>query len=90
MSVMDIIVLAPFKGERPPPAPLKMLGPDQSWREATELGSISLVEDQDAFNLEAVQKGLHMTTKPSIVLSKYQESRIRHFHRLLDQAIARN
>jgi hypothetical protein len=69
MSVMDIIVLAPFKGERPPPAPLKMLGPDQSWREATELGSISLVEDQDAFNLEAVQKGLHMTTKSSIVLS---------------------
>ena len=90
MSVMDIIVLAPFKGERPPPAPLKMLGPDQSWREATELGSISLVEDQDAFNLEAVQKGLHMTAKSSIVLSKYQESRIRHFHRLLDQAIARN
>ncbi|MGD9946586.1 MAG: SRPBCC family protein [Burkholderiaceae bacterium] len=89
MSVMDIVILAPFKGERPPPAPPRLLGPDQSWREAPELGSISLVEDQDAYNLEAVQKGLHMTARKSIVLAKYQESRIRHFHRLLDEAMAR-
>ncbi|MDO8280131.1 MAG: aromatic ring-hydroxylating dioxygenase subunit alpha [Burkholderiaceae bacterium] len=90
MSVMDVIVLAPFTGKRPPSAPLRMLGPDQSWREATELGSISLVEDQDAFNLEAVQKGLHMTAAKTVTFSKYQESRIRHFHRLLNEAMARS
>ena len=84
MSIMDVMLLAPFKGERPPPAPHRMLGPDDSWRLATELGTISLVEDQDAYNLEAVQKGLESAMRPTIVLSQYQESRIRHFHRILD------
>ncbi len=88
MSVMDVLLLAPFKGERPPPAPNRFLGPGESWRLAPELGTISLVEDQDAYNLEEVQKGLHSAMRPNIVLSKYQESRIRHFHRILDRYMA--
>lgn len=84
MSTMDIVMLAPFKGERPPPAPLRFLGPDVSWREAPELGGVALVEEQDAYNLEAVQQGLEGATHDKIILSRYQESRIRHFHRMLD------
>jgi nitrite reductase/ring-hydroxylating ferredoxin subunit len=88
MSIMDVMLLAPFKGERPLPAPQRFLGPDESCRLAPELGTIGLVEDQDAYNLEAVQKGLKSAMRPTIVLAKYQESRIRHFHRILDSMMS--
>lgn len=89
MSTMDIVMIAPFKGERPKPAPLHFLGPDDSWRLAPELGGVALVEEQDAYNLEAVQRGLEGATHKSVVMSKYQESRIRHFHRMLDEIMER-
>lgn len=82
MSIMDIVVIAPFKGERPAPVPNRFLTAEQSWMEAPELGALGRFEDQDAFNLEAVQRGMQATVKKSIYLAKYQESRIRHFHRM--------
>jgi hypothetical protein len=65
------------------------LGPDDSWRLAPELGGVALVEEQDAYNLEAVQRGLEGATHKNVVMSKYQESRIRHFHRMLDEMMER-
>jgi hypothetical protein len=44
--------------------------------------------DQDEFNLEAVQKGLRTTRKPGATFGVYQESKIRHFHHLLDRWLA--
>ena len=44
--------------------------------------------DQDEFNLEAVQKGLRTTQKPGVTFGVYQESKIRHFHHLLDRCLA--
>ena len=44
--------------------------------------------DQDEFNLEAVQKGLRTTRKSGVTFSVYQESKIRHFHHLLDRWLA--
>jgi hypothetical protein len=32
-----------------------------------------------------VQKGLRTTRKPGVTFGVYQESKIRHFHHLLDQ-----
>jgi hypothetical protein len=49
------------------------------------LGSLARVFDQDEFNLEAVQKGLRTTRKAGVTFAVYQESKIRHFHHLLDQ-----
>ncbi|MGP1354480.1 MAG: aromatic ring-hydroxylating oxygenase subunit alpha [Parasphingopyxis sp.] len=87
MSVMDVVLLAPFDGERPEAAEHRTVGPDESWRVASELGGLALIEDQDATNLEAVQIGLEGASHDEVTLAKYQESLIRHFHRLLDEHV---
>lgn len=85
-SLMEVMLLAPFAGERPPPAPEIRLGAEDHWRDAVEvLGSLARVFDQDEFNLEAVQRGLLSTARTGVTLSSYQESRIRQFHHLYSQ-----
>jgi Ring hydroxylating alpha subunit (catalytic domain) len=84
--IMDVFLLSPFAGERPAPVPEIRLSADEPWRTAVEsLGSLARVFDQDEFNLEAVQKGLRTTRKAGVTFAVYQESKIRHFHHLLDQ-----
>jgi phenylpropionate dioxygenase-like ring-hydroxylating dioxygenase large terminal subunit len=91
MAIMECYFLAPFVGERPAPAPLHLLGVDDDWTEAPELGMLARVFNQDFFNLPKVQKGLHTLrlNKPGVTAAVYQETKIRHFHHLLDQALAR-
>ena len=86
---MEVLLLSPFAGERPPPAEHIQLGADEAWVTAIEhLGSLARVFDQDEFNLEAVQKGLRTTRKRGVTFGVYQESKIRHFHHLLDRWLA--
>ena len=85
-SIMEIMFLfsnAP-DGSHLAPAKMTMLGPDQTWSDAPELGSAAMVADQDTDNLMRVQKGLRASRKPGVTLARYQESRIRHFHDTLD------
>ncbi|WP_295636900.1 aromatic ring-hydroxylating dioxygenase subunit alpha [Novosphingobium sp.] len=85
-SIMEIMFLfskAP-DGSHPAPAKMTMLGPDQNWSDAPELGSAAMVADQDTDNLMRIQKGLRASRKPGVTLARYQESRIRHFHETLD------
>lgn len=84
-TLMECYFLSPFKGERPDPAPLHLLGEDQDWTEAPELGMLAKVFQQDTFNLPNVQRGLLAAPYDEIVLARYQESKIRHFHHLLSQ-----
>ena len=85
-AIMEVLLLSPYVGERPPPVPERRLQADQPWRTfVEELGSLARVFDQDEFNLEAVQKGLKATSKKGISFSVYQESKIRHFHQLLGE-----
>ena len=63
------------------------LGPDDDWTNAPELGFLARVFNQDTFNLSKVQLGLRTTSKPGVTLSLYQETKIRHFHRLLEQKL---
>ena len=85
MSTMRIVIIAPFAGDRPSPAKPRLLGPDEEWIEATELGNMGRVEDQDVYNLEALQRGLESGVLNEVTLSQYQESRVRHFHAMLDR-----
>ena len=88
-SIMEVIYLSPFpKGERPPPAPIHWLAAEDDWTDAPELGFLARVFNQDTFNLPKVQRGLHATRKPGVTLANYQETKIRHFHRMLDRFIA--
>ena len=50
-SIMEVFFLAPFKGERPPPSPVHLLGPDEPWTDAPELGVLGKVFEQDTFNM---------------------------------------
>jgi hypothetical protein len=84
-SIMEVLFLSPFEGERPPPAPVHFLGPDDPWVEAPELGMLAKVFEQDTFNMGNIQLGLETTFKPGITLGNYQESKVRWLHQLLGE-----
>jgi phenylpropionate dioxygenase-like ring-hydroxylating dioxygenase large terminal subunit len=84
-SIMECMFLAPYEGERPPAAPIHWLGPDDDWTEAPELGMLAKVFNQDTFNLPKVQIGLKSMKKPGVTMAVYQETKVRHFHALLER-----
>lgn len=84
-SVMEVMFLSPFNGERPANASRRDLGVEESWTTAPELGMLAKVFDQDVFNMAKVQKGLETTSKPGVTLSNYQEAKVRWFHQILDR-----
>ncbi len=88
--VMDIMKLDPLPqgDERPPPAPTRYLGDDESWTDVPELGALGKVFNQDTARFARIQRGLRASVRPSLTLSRYQESRIRHFHATLDAYLA--
>lgn len=90
MSIMECMYLAPFDGERPPAAPLRMLGPDEDWTEAYELGLLARVFNQDVFNLPKVQAGLESGGIDTVTFANYQETKLRHFHAQLDLWLAKD
>jgi len=87
--IMEVLYLAPFQGERPKPAPVHWLGDDEDWTRAPELGFLTRVFNQDTANLGRVQRGLHAARHSQVTFARYQETKIRHFHALLDAWIAR-
>jgi phenylpropionate dioxygenase-like ring-hydroxylating dioxygenase large terminal subunit len=84
-SIMECYYLSPFKGERPAPAKTHWLCESEPWTDAPELGLLARVFEQDCGNLGQVQAGLHAMRAPEVVLARYQETKIRHFHHLLEQ-----
>jgi phenylpropionate dioxygenase-like ring-hydroxylating dioxygenase large terminal subunit len=86
-TLMEVRILMPAaKGSKPlRGAPLHMLGEDEPWSAAKELGALGRVFDQDMSNLPFVQAGLEANPDGRIQLADYQEIRIRHFHRTLDK-----
>jgi len=84
-SIMEVLFMAPFKGERPPPASVHWLREDEQFTAAPELGMLGKVFNQDLFNMARVQQGLETTFKPGITLGNYQESKVRWFHHKLGE-----
>lgn len=92
MCVMDVMMLFPLPAgvPRPPAAPIHWLDIDDSWMEAPELGEpLCVAIDQDEANWGPIMKGLRTSSKPGVTLVNYQESRIRHYNRTLDEYLAR-
>jgi phenylpropionate dioxygenase-like ring-hydroxylating dioxygenase large terminal subunit len=88
-AIMECMFLSPFpEGRRPPPVPVHWLGPDDDWTEAPELGTLARVFNQDTFNLPNVQRGLQASPYDSVIFARYEETKIRHFHMLLDQHLS--
>jgi hypothetical protein len=80
-----VFLLAPFDGDRPPPAHTTYLGPDDDWTDAVELGMLAKVFQQDSYNMPMVQRGLETTAKPGVTLANYQESKVRWLHQRLSE-----
>ena len=89
-AIMECMFLSPFpSGERPPPAPIHWLDADSDWTKAPELGSLARVFNQDSFNLPNVHRGLQASPLQRVTFARYEESKIRHWHMLLEEHIAR-
>ena len=84
-AIMEVFFLSPFTGERPAPAPLHMLEEHETFTDATELGMLGKVFDQDLFNMPKVQLGLEATFKAGVTLSCYQEGKVRWLHHKLGE-----
>ena len=91
MSIMECLFMSPYAGKKPPSAKIHWLGPDEDWTHAPELGLLAQVFNQDTFNLPKVQAGLKTLaiSKGTVTLAVYQETKIRHFHKILDEYLKR-
>jgi phenylpropionate dioxygenase-like ring-hydroxylating dioxygenase large terminal subunit len=80
--IMECIFLAPYlpDAERPSPCDVHWLEEHESFTDATELGMLGKVFNQDLFNMAKVQKGLEQTHKAGVTLANYQESKVRWLH----------
>ncbi|GLZ15929.1 hypothetical protein Acsp04_61640 [Actinomadura sp. NBRC 104425] len=83
--IMEVFTLAPFTGERPPPAAEIKLGADDPWSSVPALGIIGNVLDQDTANVEKVQYGLESATKQTVTLAAYQEDGLKWMHERMNQ-----
>ena len=90
-SIMEFMYMAPIPadGNYPRGLPIHWLGPDDDWVEAPELGFLAKIFNQDSRNLPFVQQGLHATQRPALQLASYNETKLRHFHKLLDEWVQR-
>jgi hypothetical protein len=88
-SLMEVYLLHPVPDDDPEPAvPAEIrLDPGAPWASVAALGGYGPVFDQDMPNLPRVQHGLRTTRHQTIHLSTYQESRLAHFHRTLDEYV---
>ncbi|MGI9324337.1 MAG: aromatic ring-hydroxylating oxygenase subunit alpha [Pseudomonadales bacterium] len=87
--IHEILVLDPCpRGQRrPEPAKTVYLDEEASYQSVPGF-DFGLVFDQDTDNLKRQRAGMKASLKGAQTLGNYQESRIRHFHRTLDEYLA--
>tara|TARA_Y100000589_G_C26890115_1_gene521739 strand:- start:244 stop:696 length:453 start_codon:yes stop_codon:yes gene_type:complete len=78
---------SPLSEERPPPAAVQWLAADDDWTLAPQLGMLAKVFNQDLYNLPQVQHGLKNLARNHVVFAQYQETKLRHFHLLLQRQL---
>jgi len=89
--LFEVWLLLPFPPDapRPPAAPLRKLTADQRWSNVEELSYFGAILDQDFDMMPQVQRGLRASRTRQVLLSTYQESRIRHMRQTLDEYVER-
>jgi len=60
---------------------------DKPFATEPRLGRLGPIFDQDVSNIVGMMKGLKASAKDGMVFSAYQESRIRHYHKRIDDFI---
>lgn len=85
-GLMEVYILAPTPPGTPKAKPVhRVLRDDQTWSDAPEMGPLGTILDQDTVNLLRLQQGMKASRDGGLRFSAYQESRIRHYHHVLDQ-----
>ena len=87
--IFELMYVAPFSGERPPPAEKIVLGPDDPWTNVEALDKLAMIAEQDTFNMERVQQGMRTLRRQGVVLSRYQEALVRWRHDLIEKYVAK-
>lgn len=85
-STFDLYFLRPKhpqKAPPPPPEPL-VLGVEDSYTKEERLGRLGEVYDQDTDNLYAQTRGFKACAKGGQTLGNYQEVRLRHLHKRVE------
>ena len=88
-SFFDLYFLRPSHPEKappPPPDPL-ILDVDDSYTQAEGLGFLGAVYDQDTSNMAAQTRGFKACARGSQTLGNYQECRIRHLHKRVNDYV---
>nr|WP_087574137.1 aromatic ring-hydroxylating dioxygenase subunit alpha [Sphingomonas sp. CDS-1] len=88
--IFDLYLLleVPEGEARPEPAMVFDMG-EMSYAELPGLGHFfGTTYDQDTSNLGMQQKGMKTLLQDELVLGQYQESRLRHFEKMVDQYLA--
>jgi hypothetical protein len=85
--IFEVMLMAPspLAEGRPAPARVEWLGFDDDWTEARSLGMLAKIFQQDSLNLPWVQRGLKNLESGEVVFANYNESKLRHFHVLLQK-----
>ena len=89
-TLMEVRILVRTKPDAPKEhgVEMKLLGENEPWTAAPELGVLGDVFEQDMANLPYVQDGMKASKNGLVNLGNYQEIRIRQFHRTLDKYLA--
>ncbi len=87
--LFEVMLLLPCAPDvpRPPPAPRRWLEEHERWSDVPELSYFGPVLDEDQEIMPLVQRGLRASRTGSVRLGVYQESRIRHFRRTLEEYV---
>jgi len=82
-----LLLPLPEGAEKPPPATRRFLEEHEAWSDVPELSYFGPVLDEDQAIMPRVQRGLRAARKSTVSLGVYQESRLRHFRRTLDEYV---
>jgi nitrite reductase/ring-hydroxylating ferredoxin subunit len=90
-SIMEcwLMVTLPPGAPRREGAKIHWLKEEDDWTTATELGMLAEIFNQDSGNIPFLQKGLKAAGRHGITLANYGDSRIRQYHKLLDEYLRR-
>ena len=91
--IMEVMMMAPIPddGVYTPTREVRQLDIDDDFVEAEkELGALGPVFNQDTLNMPHVHQGMKASARSHIRLAEYNETKIRHFHKLYDKWVDAN
>jgi phenylpropionate dioxygenase-like ring-hydroxylating dioxygenase large terminal subunit len=91
-AIFDLLFLQPLAaGQAAPRAPDPVrIGVDESFMSVAGMNrTLAHIYDQDTTNLKLQWQGVRASAKEGQTLGRYQEIRIRHLHRTIDEYLAR-